>query len=68
MKLKDYAEKLNNFLTENPQAAEFEVVTCEDDEGNGFTPVHNTPCMGNYDGDWEMSFDEIETANAVCLN
>jgi len=75
MKLKTYIENLQTFLKENPDAAEFIVVTSKDDEGNGFNPVYCPPSLGNWDED-EREFndhgeDEEENygeKNAVCVN
>jgi hypothetical protein len=75
MTLKEYFEQLQEFINENPDALELEVITSVDDEGNGFNQVNYGPSKGNYDGDsftsedmfddWGIGEDGI---NAVCLN
>jgi hypothetical protein len=78
MKLKEYLENLNNFVKENPDALDLEVIYSSDDEGNDFQAVHYTPQMGIFEGgyrgefisseqleDWDRSKEEI---NAVCIN
>lgn len=75
MTLKEYFEQLQEFIKENPDALELEVVTSIDDEGNGFNRVYYGPSKGNYDGDSFTSVDSFEDynmdgedVNAVCLN
>jgi hypothetical protein len=75
MTLKEYIENLNEFVKENPEALEYEVVTSADDEGNYYNPVHYTPSMGLFeDGEFthQDNFEECEIdnedANAVCIN
>lgn len=75
MTLKEFMENLNEFIKENPETLEMEVVTSKDDEGNGYNRVYYTPSKGMYeDGDF-ISFDSLEDygkdedeINAVCLN
>ena len=82
MNLKEYIKNLSKLLEEHPEAAEFEVVTACDDEGNGFNRVYYTPSIGCYDAD-DKEFqsiasmledladgerDEISESNAVCVN
>jgi len=75
MTLKEYFEGLQEFIKENPDALELEVITSIDDEGNGFNQVCFEPSKGNYDGDTFTSVDnfedyniDIEDINAVCVN
>ena len=49
--LKEYVEGLVEFLKDNPETAEFIVVTSKDDEGNGYNTVWQTPTIGYYDAD-----------------
>ncbi len=75
MTLKEYFEQLQEFINENPDALELEIITSVDDEGNGFNQVYCGPSKGNYDegsfisvdmfDDWGIGEDGI---NAVCLN
>jgi len=68
MKLKQYAKNLNEFIKENPQALDMDVVTSIDDEGNGFNNVHFTPSTGLLeDGEFDSEADK-EIHNSVCLN
>jgi len=67
MNFKEYVDNLNKIIKANPKAAEFEVVTSIDDEGNGFNPVNFCPSIGHYD-ERERDFDENGDANAVCVN
>ena len=67
MKLKEFIDNLNQLVKEYPETAELMVVSADDDEGNGFTPIHYAPTTGNYDED-EKHFTEDIEANAVCVN
>ena len=49
MKLKEFIENLNEFVKENPETLDMEVVTSIDDEGNGYSFVHYTPSKGVYE-------------------
>lgn len=66
MKFSEYVQNLNQFLQENPDSAEFEVVTSSDDEGNSYSRVHFEPSIGMIDGD-EFTPD-VSDPNAVCVN
>ena len=66
MKFKEYAENINKLLKERPEAADFDVVTSKDDEGNGYNLVHYSPSVGNYDEDGEFTAEK--ELNAVCVN
>ena len=75
MKLKEFIENLNEFVKENPDALEFEVITSKDDEGNGFNRVFYTPTKGFYNEEDFTShnqFDDFnlddESLNSVCIN
>ena len=75
MTLKEFIGNLNEFVKENPETLDMQVITSKDDEGNGFNLVHYTPSKGIYEdrefisseqyNDYER--DESET-NAVCVN
>jgi hypothetical protein len=67
MKFKQYVQSLNKLLEENPEAADFDVVTSRDDEGNGFNLVAFPPSIGAYDAH-ENGFTEYVQPNAVCVN
>jgi hypothetical protein len=75
MKLKEYMEKLELFVKENPEALEMDVVTSRDDEGNGYNQVYYSPSIGIFeDGDFIPSSQikeyerEPKEINSVCLN
>lgn len=75
MTLKEYIKGLQEFLKENPETGEMQVITSSDDEGNSFNPVYFSPSKGIYEDlefipleqieDWERDEDEI---NSVCVN
>ena len=73
MKLKDFIENLNKFVKDDPKCLEFDVITSEDDEGNGYSLVYYTPSKGMFDGedfqtereDYEIEEDDF---NALCIN
>ena len=72
MKLKTYIQILQNFVEQNPEAADLITVTASDDEGNSFDAVDlDTLCIGIWDkeeGDFYIPDDEDEKINAVCVN
>ena len=72
MKFKDYVKKLNKLMEDNPETADYLVVTCEDDEGNGYHLVHYDPAVGYYDENEKEFTAEYFTAeykpNSVCVN
>lgn len=41
MKFKDFVQKANQFLQENPQYAELDMYLSNDEEGNGFNRVND---------------------------
>jgi hypothetical protein len=75
MTLKEFMENLNEFIKENPETLDMEVITSKDDEGNGFNRVYFTPSKGIYEDndfipvnsyeDYERNEDET---NAICIN
>jgi len=75
MKLKEYLEKLNALVKEDPKILDFEMVTSADDSGNGFWKVYNEASKGVLeDGDFidKDSFEdygyEDGDENIICLN
>ncbi len=67
MKLSEFAKNVNGLLKARPESADFDVVFAKDDEGNGFSLVHYSPSIGNYDKE-EREFQEEKEVNAVCIN
>ena len=49
MKLKEYVEKLQKMMEENPEICDFEVITAKDEEGNGYDVVFYDYPTKNYD-------------------
>ena len=78
MTLKEYVDNLNKILADNPKAAEYEVVTSIDDEGNGYNRINYGPTLGilfdynefsPYDPDDEDNEEFVEDdINAICVN
>ena len=62
--LKEYVEGLVEFLKDNPETADYIVVTSKDDEGNGYNTVWQTPVIGCYDPELEFHtksyYDDME--------
>lgn len=76
MKLKEFIKNIEEFVKENPEALEFDVITSIDDEGNRYNEVTYSPIKGYFSGDGdfvgEQEGDEVdldeEDFNAVCIN
>ena len=78
MKLKEFMENLNEFIKENPEALELDVIYSKDDEGNGYQEVNDWIGMGQFDYDDFIpeenykeepeEYDEDYKINAVCIN
>ena len=72
MNLKTYVKNLNKFLSDNPNFEGMDVITSNDDEGNGFTPVTYAPSGGYYhlvDATFaENGSEGCLEINAVCVN
>lgn len=75
MTLKEFIENLNEFVKENPETLDMQVITSKDDEGNGFNLVHYTPSKGIYEDREFISSEQYEDyerddseTNAVCVN
>lgn len=73
--LKDYVEKLNDFIKENPETLELMVVYGVDDEGNDYKPIVYTPSKGKFDKNEFIPFVNFEDydlnkedVNSVCIN
>ena len=67
MKLKDYLEKINKLIEENPEAAEFNVMYSMDDEGNGYCYVYYDPSLMHYNKNTgEMS--KKSEINVIVIN
>jgi len=59
MKLREYLDRLNEMIKENPECLEYDVITAKDDEGNGYDHVHWTPSVGMLiDGGYGFCSDE----------
>lgn len=81
MTLAEYIKGLQDFVKENPEAANMTAVYSRDDEGNGYQEVYYTPTLGQFNED-EREFrtkaslegyeDDEELVNfvnnAVCIN
>lgn len=76
MKLRDYIELLNDYVTENPDTLDMTVVHTDDSISDGdpyFWEVNGLmPLLGNWDGDHTFTADyddmgELEI-NSVWLN
>lgn len=84
MTLKDYVVQLAKFIEENPESADYTVITAIDDEGNGFNPVYFGPSVGHFNDEEFYSVESIAELqeesvsdgyepedyplNAVCVN
>jgi len=75
MKLREFIENLNNFVKENPETLDLDVITSKDAEGNGFNHVYYEPTKGFFeDGDYvtfERFGEELSLepdVNVVCIN
>lgn len=76
--LKEYILDLQKLVEENPETADFIVITAKDAEGNGYEPIYYGPTIGLYEDDnnfiSEDQYDEYEglyidtSSNAVCVN
>jgi hypothetical protein len=77
MTLKEYSKSLNDFIKENPDSLDLEVITSLDDEGNSFSPVLFYPSKGMYNKNNKTFFAESDykrlemedaKTNAICMN
>jgi hypothetical protein len=68
MTLKEFIEKINKVVEENPKALDYVVIAAIDDEGNGYNPVFFDPTPGSFDGDdFETDVDKSQF-NSICIN
>ena len=75
MKLKEFLANINQFVRDNPEALELNVVTSTDAEGNGYDLVYYTPTKGIFfhgefisTEEYEMYGKKESETNAVCIN
>lgn len=75
MKLKEYLKSLNDFVENNPDCLEYEVISSSDDEGNSFNIVHYSPSLGVFEDREFISIEELDEynrdkseVNSVCIN
>lgn len=68
MTLRDYIKSLQDFVKDNPEAEDLEVITANLTTDNGYNSVHNDPLMGHYDGEDFYLSDSEDDINAVCVN
>lgn len=75
MTLREYIEGLQDFVKENPNALELEVISCIDNEGNGYNEVYYGPSLGHFDDNEFIPYSQFEEwgredsdINAVCVN
>lgn len=66
MTLKQYADLINQFVKQNPEALEFDVIFACDDEGNNYEKVVCAVSKGYFSG-WEYDMNN-DNPNAVCIN
>jgi hypothetical protein len=67
MTLKEYIENLNQFVKENPQTLDMQVIASKDDEGNDYSAVYFTPSIISSEVYEDYPKDSSQT-NAVCIN
>ena len=60
--LKQFVDGLNQYLAENPEHANLQVLTARDDEGNGYNRVYFDPTYGEH---WETDQGMVE---GVCVS
>lgn len=61
MTVKEYLEKLQEVINQDPSVLDLPVVYSKDDEGNQFNLVQYNPTMGK----WIVGDEEI---HAICIN
>jgi hypothetical protein len=73
--LKEFIENLNEFVKENPETLEMQVITSKDDEGNGYNLVYYKPSKGIYEDREFIPSEAYEDynrndteTNAICVN
>lgn len=66
MTLLEFKTNLNDFIKENPNSLNLQVITSKDGAGNSFFPVHYSPSKGIFKGD---QFNESNIkADSICIN
>lgn len=75
MTLREFIQGLNDFVEENPETLDLEVITSDDPEGNGYSSIYYEPSKGIYENTDYISSDQYEDyeredteTNAVCVN
>ena len=69
MKLKEFMDNLKALIQDNPDTLNYDVVSSEDPEGNGYSLVSFNPSIGIYDEeDNDFTPINIEQINAICIN
>ena len=66
MTLKQYIDSINEFVKQNPEALDLDVIFSCDAEGNHFERVEYAVSKGYFSG-WEYDMDNNKP-NAVCIN
>lgn len=68
MKLKDYADYINQLLKEG--YGDFEVISSSDDEGNSFQKIHNSPSLMEVEDINEYYLEPTDgiNYNCICIN
>lgn len=76
MKLREYIKNLNEFVDQNPEALDLDVVAAVDDEGSGYNYIWATPSVGIdmedyfifHEDDVTDYLNDGESINVVCVN
>lgn len=63
MNLQEYINSMQELITDNPELAEAEVWTADDEEGNGYTIVESAPSIR-----YILKDDEYQTETCQCLD
>jgi len=66
MTLKQYIDSINEFVKQNPEALDLDVIHASDDEGNRFHLIQYPISKGFFNG-WDYN-QGSEKPNAVCIN
>lgn len=72
--LKDFLERLNDIVKQNPRALDFQVIYSHDDEGNEFQRVINLPAEITLENPNQKSYrfleinEETEFTNTIIIN
>jgi hypothetical protein len=72
MKFKEYVEKINELLKEDPSYGEYEVIYSSDSEGNNYCKVQQEPVPVYVDNIEDYSYLEVDFVNpeenAILIN